>query len=109
MRMRERVFSRCGSACQPLTPMSQSTSRSEKVSAAKAEARKPARVMAIWMVERNWVGLSTSLSRRRAFLSPSSASWRTLASFSEMRAISAAAKKAFTSINRSTINSCLPK
>jgi len=50
-----------------------STSGSEKLSAAKALPRKPASVMAIWMVERKPEGSSIIFSSLAAFLSPSSA------------------------------------
>ena len=80
----------------PLT--SQSTSRSEKLSAAKALARKPAMVMPIWMVDKKrllcWFILRISF----AFLSPSSAWRRMRFSLTEITAISVAAKNAFTRI-----------
>ena len=73
--------------------------RPARLSAAKAEPRKPARVMPIWMVERNPVGCSTMCRRRAAFLSPSSAWWRITASLREMTAISVAAKYALIAMS----------
>ena len=58
---------------KPCPSTSQTVMRLAKLSAAKAEPRKPARVMPIWMVERNLVGNWTIPSRRAAVLSPSSA------------------------------------
>ena len=78
----------------PRSSTSHFTSGSEKLSAAKAEDRKPARVMAIWMADRKLSGAWVSLSSFSAFLSPSSACFLSLVSDREMTAISAAAKKA---------------
>ena len=88
----------------PVTPhsfMSQSTSLSEKLSAANAEPRNPASVMHIWMVDKKPVGSVTMRSIPAAFLSPSSAMRRTFVSFSDITAISVAANRAFTAISAS--------
>ena len=74
---------------------SQSTILSEKVSAAKAEARKPANVIPICIVDRKFAGSSTSFSILMASLSPSSAIFRSLLELSEITAISVDAKNAF--------------
>ena len=79
---------------------------SAKLSAAKAEPKKPAKVMPIWMVERKRVGSSIILSILAAFLSPSSASARTFFSFMDITAISVAAKNALRKIRISCNNSC---
>ena len=82
-------------AVTPRSSTSHRTSGSEKLSAAKAEDKNPARVMAIWMAERKLSGAWVSL---RSFLSPSSACLRSLASDREITEISAAAKKALMRI-----------
>ena len=74
------------------------TSGSEKFSAAKALPKNPARVIPIWIVDKNPDGSSTILSMRPAFLSPSSIIFRSFPGFREMTAISVAAKKAFSAI-----------
>ena len=53
-----------GSAALPRNPSS-GTSGSASDTAAAAEARKPARVMPIWMVDRNWFGSRASLATSR--------------------------------------------
>lgn len=65
---------------------------------AVAEVRNPARVTPIWMVARKLEESAVSLSTCLAFLCPSSAILRILASLSEMIAISDAAKKALQRI-----------
>ena len=77
----------------------QSTSGSEKPSAANAEPRKPDNVMATWMVARNLAGSLVSLNRRLARLSPWSAIRSSLVSFMESTANSAQAKIAFSAIS----------
>ena len=79
---------------------------SAKLSAAKAEPKKPASVMPIWMVERNWVGVSMMRSIFFARLSPSEARARTFFSFREITAISVAAKNALHKINTICRISC---
>ena len=79
---------------------------SAKLSAAKAEPKKPASVMPIWMVERNWVGVSMMRSIFFARLSPSEARARTFFSFREITAISVAAKKALHKINTICRSNC---
>ena len=54
-----------GSAARPRTSSS-GTSGWASDTAAAAEARKPARVMPIWMVERNWLGSRASLGHQPA-------------------------------------------
>src|SRR5215218_3759616 len=49
-----------GSAAPPKKPSS-GTSGSARATAAAAEARNPARVMPIWMVDRNWLGFAGQL------------------------------------------------
>ena len=82
------------------TPASTSmaTNGSEKLSAAKALPRKPDRVMAIWMVAKNWAGRLVRRARRTARLSPWETSWASLLSLMEIMAISAQAKMAFKAI-----------
>ena len=87
-----------GMAVKPLSSVSQRTSGSEKLSAAKAEDRKPASVMAIWMADRKLSGACIRRSSFFAFLSPSSACLRSFVSDREMTAISAAAKNALIRI-----------
>ena len=74
------------------------TSGSEKLSAAKAELRKPAKVIATWIVERKRAGVLVIFARRFARLSPFFAIASSLASFIEMIAISAAANIALRAI-----------
>ena len=88
--------------------ISQLTSLSEKFSAANALPRNPASVMPICIADRNEVGCSTSLSRRAAFLLPSSASFLSLFALSETTAISDAAKNAFTRISKNCKSNCRP-
>ena len=57
----------------PISWMSQLTNGSEKLSAANAEERNPARVMATWMAERKLSGARIKASSLPAVLSPSSA------------------------------------
>ena len=78
------------------------------VTAAKAEARNPANVTPTCIVARNLPGSSINLRRIFAVWSPWSASRRTLASLSEMMAISEAAKKAFEAMARNRMNRCHP-
>ena len=79
-------------------PIIQFTIRSEKLSAAKALPRKPARVMPTWIVARNLAGWSVSSVRRRARLSPDLLRRASLLSFIEIMDISALAKIAFIKI-----------
>ena len=62
-------------------PTSQSTSRSEKLSAANALPRKPDSVMATWMVARNFAGSAVSFASRYARRSPFAANLFSLFSF----------------------------
>ena len=88
----------------PISWMSQLTNGSEKLSAANAEERNPARVMATWMAERKLSGARIKASSLPAVLSPSSACFSSFVSESEMTAISAAAKKALIAISTIRIN-----
>ena len=85
----------------PKVFMIESESRSAKLSAANAEPRNPAIVIPICIVERKRVGSSIILSMRPAFLSPSSARAFIFFSFSDITAISVAAKNAFSRIRKS--------
>ena len=77
---------------------SQAVKYSAKASPAKAAPRKPDRVMAIWMVDKKPELSSTMCSSLGASLSPSSSSFRSLLAFSEITAISVAAKNALIKI-----------
>ena len=85
------VFSGSGTPSATKT----ATRRLEKLSAAKALARKPESVIATCIVARNVAGLSVSLLRRPARLSPFAVSCSSLAPLTEITAISAHAKIAF--------------
>jgi len=90
------------------TLTSQSTSRSEKLSAANALPRKPDRVIATCIVARNFAG---SLIRRLSLparLSPWALSLESFASFMDKSAISALANTAFSAINATWISSNSP-
>ena len=89
---------------RPYTP---STIYPAKLSAANALPRKPDRVMAIWMVDRNAEGVSTIFRSRFARLSPSSSIFFSFVAFRDTTAISVAAKNAFSPI-RTTCNNSLP-
>ena len=93
--MASRVAAGTGTPCSS----SQSTSRSEKFSAAKALPRKSDRVMATWMVARNRAGWLVSWARRTARLSPWAARWASFASLTEITAISALAKMALRAMS----------
>ena len=77
---------------RPNFPVTASVSIAAKDVAAEAEVRKPARVMPIWIVERNFVGLFVSFKTSFAFLLPSSAIFSIFVSLREITAISAIAK-----------------
>jgi hypothetical protein len=87
------------SAVKARSPTTQLVRGSAKLSAAKAEPRKPARVIAIWIAERNAVGSSESFKSFLAFLSPSSAARRRRLVLSHTSAISADAKNALTAMS----------
>ena len=95
------------------SPVSRTTSVSgfAKLSAANAEDRKPASVIATWIVERNFAGSTVSRSSLSARLLPSSLSLRSFASPTCSTAISAQEKSplirisTISSNNRPTINS----
>jgi len=78
--------------------------RPAKLSAANAEPRNPASVMPTCIVDRNVVGASAIFKSSFARRSPAAASRLSRLSFSEMTAISVAAKKALIEI-RNTCNS----
>jgi len=73
---------------------------STKLFAAKALAKKPAKVTPTCMVARNLPGSHNSFASKPAFLSPSSAIILSLLSLRVIRAISDAAKKAFINISK---------
>ena len=77
----------------------QSTNGSEKLSAANALPKNPAKVIPIWMVDKNLAGVSEIFRIFLADLSPLSACFRSLLVFKDITAISLAAKKAFNAIN----------
>lgn len=89
-----------GSAADPRKP-SGSTSGAESETAAAAEARKPARVMPIWMVARNRFGSRANRASTRPVRDPRSnrCSWL---SRNDTRAISLPEKTALTSTNTAT-------
>src|SRR5829696_1706538 len=89
-----------GSAAPP-RKLSGSTSGSASDTAATAEARNPARVMPIWMVDRNWLGsrASRATSRPRP---PSASRRRSWPSRNEIRATSLPAKAALTTTSTNT-------
>ena len=89
-----------GSAARPRNPSS-GTSGSARDTAAAAEARKPARVMPIWMVDRNWLGSRASLATSRP-CSPSRSRRRSWPSRSEIRATSLPAKAALINTSSRT-------
>ena len=74
------------------TAANRPVSEAAKLSVAYALPRKPERVIAIWMVERNLVGTSEIFFSLTARLSPSSISLLMWFSLTEMTAISAQAK-----------------
>ena len=86
-----RVFSGSGTPSATKT----ATRRLEKLSAAKALARKPDSVIATCIVARKVAGLSVSFLSLPARASPCAVSWSSLAPLTEMTAISAHAKIAF--------------
>src|SRR4029453_7460513 len=94
-----------GSAARP-SGASRGTRGSARDTAAAAEARKPARVIPIWMVDRNWLGSRASLATSRP-CSPSCSSRRSCPSRNEIRATSLPAKAALitTSSRTSPISS----
>ena len=73
-------------------------SGSAKLSAAKAEPKSAANVMATCMVDKNLDEFLESFNNFFAFLFPSSASFSSFAEFKEITAISAAANNAFAVI-----------
>ena len=87
-------------------PTNQSTSNSEKLSAAKALPRKPDNVMATWIVAKNRAGCTVSLRSRAAFRLPSAAIRSSLVSFTDSTAISAQAKTALRPISKTCSRSC---
>ena len=97
--MTERTSSFCGLIVTP-EATSQSTMRSEKLSAAKALPKKPARVIPTWIVAKKRAGCWVRERRRFAWLHPLSASFLSLLSLIEMTAISAQAKRALRRIRK---------
>src|SRR5215211_3710521 len=100
-----------GSAAPPKKPNS-GTSGSARATAAAAEARKPARVMPIWMVDRNWLGSRASWATSRP-VPPSCSRRRSWPARSEIRATSLPAKAALTTTRSrtspiSTHGVCIP-
>ena len=79
--------------------MSQSASPSEKFSDAKALPRKPASVMATWMVDRKRAGWAVSLLSRLALRFPSAHILFSFTSFTDRTAISAQANTALRRIS----------
>nr|WP_241027819.1 hypothetical protein [Streptomyces verrucosisporus] len=84
-----------GSAAPPAND-SRGTSGSASDTAAVADARKPARVIPVWMVARYRFGSSTSRARRAARFPPRRRRRRSWLSRNEIRAISAPANSAFS-------------
>ena len=85
----------------PPRKLSGASSGSASETAAAAEARKPARVMPIWMVARNWFGARASRARSAPVADRSSIRW-SCPSRSETSASSVPANAAFKAIRTTT-------
>ena len=79
---------------------------SANVSDANALDKNPANVIPIWIVAKNLLGDFNIFSICFAFLSPSFALFSIFASFSDINAISLAAKKAFIKISIINMKTC---
>ena len=79
--------------------MKHPTRCSERLSAAKADPRKPASVIPIWIVDRKPDGFSAMWRSFSAFLSPSSIIFLSLVVLSDITAISVAAKNELNNIS----------
>ena len=90
-----------GRATPPRTASIGASSGSAKDTAAVAEARKPARVMPIWIVARNWLG-SRARRASSAPLLPCCSSFASWASRRLTRAISLPANSAFITTSTPT-------
>lgn len=101
------VFSVAGFILTP-TLIKKSTNGSEKLSAAKALAKKPARVIPTWIVDKKREGSSIKYKILLAFLLPSFFIDSSLFSLADIIAISAHAKTAFANIKTNSSKICPP-